>query len=328
MRGPRIQHDVKSLEIALATYNGARYLPAQLESLFAQTCQDFDIVVGDDKSDDATLEVVAHFQSRYPGRIRVVGFAERAGTPFRNFARLSAFLRADYVSYCDQDDVWLPHKVAASLQRMRAAEARYGRACPLLVHTDMEIVDADLKRTHPSHWRHICGDPRRRALKELLLEYGAAGCALTINRALRELALPFPAEAVSHDRWLVLVAAGLGRIEYIAEPSVLYRQHPANASSRRDRGMLAFLKRASEFLDRDTLRRERAAFEGFTREAGTFLERYGPALTPAERRRLAVFAGMSRQARVRRIVDLLRSGATRTRLVSKLALLYVLLRTD
>jgi len=94
------------------------------------------------------------------------------------------------------------------------------------------------------------------------------------------------------------------------------------------RGVLPFLKRASEFLDRETLRRERAAFDGFTREAATFLERYGPAIAPAKRRRLAVFAGISRQGRVRRIADLLRSGATRTRLVSRLALLYVLLGTE
>ena len=327
LRNTASTEGVASLEIALATYNGAHHLPALLGSLFAQSCQDFRIVVADDNSSDTTRAVLTDFQSRYPGRIRVVGFSTRSGGAAANFARLSNYLRADYVSYCDQDDVWLPHKVAASLERIRAAEARHGHTCPILIHTELELVDSGLRRLHPSFWRYISIDPERHDLRELLVEMSVAGCTLTVNRAHYELARPIPPEAVMHDHWLALVAAALGKMEFISEPSVLYRQHGSNVSRRREKGSRAFLQRMQEILGHRTLQRDRENFDRLARQAGVFLVRYGQALAPAQRHLVRMFASLPEMGRGRRCVSLLRNGVLRTSFVHNLALFYVLLHT-
>jgi glycosyltransferase involved in cell wall biosynthesis len=134
-----------SIEIALATYNSAPYLRELLDSLFRQTCQDFTILVSDDGSSDATLHIIADYQHRFPGRIRRVGSGERVGGPRANYSRLIDHLTADYVLFCDHDDVWLPSKVALSLAHMQSLEARHGSSTPLLVHTDLVVVGPDLE---------------------------------------------------------------------------------------------------------------------------------------------------------------------------------------
>ena len=316
-----------SLQIALATCNGARYLPELLQSLFAQTCQDFEIVVADDNSNDQTLAVLADFQTRYPGRIRIVGFAERSGGAAANFERLSNHLSADYIAYCDQDDVWLPHKVASSLDRVHAVEVRYGRDFPILVHTDLKLVDAELKLLHPSFWRYMSINPERRTLQKLLIEMSVTGCAVMINRALLQLALPIPPEATMHDHWFSLVAAAFGQIEFIAEPSILYRQHGHNASRRPQRGARAFVRRAAEVLSKSTAQRDHEEFNQMARQAAVFASRYGAALDADQRRVLDVLANIQSRKRLSKCVSLLRTGILRTSLMRNLALFHLLLST-
>jgi hypothetical protein len=273
------------------------------------------------------MAILMDFQTRYPGRIRIVGFNNRSGGAAANFARLSNYLRADYVSYCDQDDIWLPHKVAVSLHRIRAAEAHHGKTCPILIHTELELVDSELRRLHPSFWRYISIDPERHELHELLVEISVAGCTLTVNRAHYEMARPIPPEAVMHDHWLALVAAALGKMEFISEPSILYRQHGGNVSRRRENGAHAFLKRMQEIAGHRTLRRDREDFDRLARQAAVFLARYGQALAPAQCRLVRMFASLPEMGRGWRCVSLLRNGVLRTSFVRNLALLYVLLCT-
>ena len=131
--------------------------------------------------------------------------------------------------FCDQDDVWFPDKIAVTLGKMQELEGRHGGERPLLVHTDMKVADGNLRVVADSLWRYQKSDPvRGEALNRLLVQNCATGCSMMINRALCDLALPIPAEAMMHDWWLVLVAAAFGTIGHCAEPTLLYRQHGAN----------------------------------------------------------------------------------------------------
>ena len=108
----------------------------------------------------------------------------------------------------DQDDVWLPEKIAVLLGRMRRLEAELGQRTPILVHSDLVVVDSSLRKLHPSFWACRRLDPVRGAtLRRLAVENVVAGCSAMINRALAEECLPIPQQAIMHDWWMALVAA-------------------------------------------------------------------------------------------------------------------------
>lgn len=219
--------------IVLATFNGAAYLGEFLESLRRQTVADWHLLVRDDGSSDATLELLARAGSRdsrisllndTPGRLGVTS----------NFGCLLDRARerhARYIFFADQDDVWLPHKLQVQLARIKDAESSAGPDTPLLVHSDLALVDRDLRLIHPSHsWcARLERDRRSPApLRTLLTNNFVTGCTALLNRPLLDAALPFPPSAVLHDWWVALCAAAFGQIHYLPEPTVLYRQHGSN----------------------------------------------------------------------------------------------------
>ncbi len=146
-----------------------------------------------------------------------------------NFSRLLEQADAPYVMFCDQDDVWLPDKIEITLAAMRELERQHGAETPLLVHTDLMVVDERLNRLGKSLWLFQCTEPQRLTkLNRLLMQNFATGCTVMINRALRDLAVPVPAEALMYDWWLALVATAFGRVAAVEDPTVLYRQHGRN----------------------------------------------------------------------------------------------------
>lgn len=216
--------------IALATYNGAAHLAEQVRSLQAQDFGDWQLLARDDGSVDGTRDLLAQLASEDP-RITVVESTARFGV-VRNFAELLARAEragADYVFTCDQDDVWLPTKISRSLAAMTRLEAERGRETPLLVHSDLAVVDHALRPLYPSFLRrqgirHEESSP----LNVLLVQNFVTGCASLMNKALLRLALPFPECCIMHDWWIAQCAAAGGAIGFLAEPTILYRQHGAN----------------------------------------------------------------------------------------------------
>lgn len=271
--------------ILLAAYNGALHLAAQLDSLLAQTHTDWQLLARDDGSTDATPAILADYRDRFPDRIAVVPDDDRNLGPCGNFALLMARADAGYLMFCDQDDVWLPQKIERTLAAMRELEARCGEGLPLLVHTDLKVVDAELRPVADSLWRFQRSDPRGgTALNRLLVQNAVTGCSVMVNRHLRDLALPLPTEAVMHDWWLALVAAAFGAIGQVPETTVLYRQHGKNDTGARqwDVGY------AGEQLTR--LGEQRAVMARLQRQGAAFLDRYRDRLAPAQREMLEVYA--------------------------------------
>ena len=136
---------------------------------------------------------------------------------------------ADAIFFSDQDDIWLPHKIARQLQSLQEMERQYGPGTPLLCYSDLEVVDQKLHQIHPSFMRyeklrHESHNP----IHVLLTQNVVSGCAVVINRDLLEFVTPIPNEVILHDWWLAICAAACGRIGYIDEPLVQYRQHSGN----------------------------------------------------------------------------------------------------
>jgi glycosyltransferase involved in cell wall biosynthesis len=291
-------HMPSLIDIVLATYNGAAYLPAQLDSLFAQTCQDFRLLVRDDGSSDGTPGVLADYATRYPGRMVMVpndgGRLKAAGS----FATLLERAEAPYVMCCDQDDVWVPDKVALTLAAMHDLEQRHGTAAPLLVDTDLMVVDERLAVLAESFWRFSRIHPERiTRLSRLLMQNFVTGCTMMVNRPLLALALPIPAGAMMHDWWLALVAIRFGHARPIAKATVLYRQHGRNEVGA-DRW--SFWEGIRNLLLHRDRRRKAIAdqaklFALVAAQATAFVARFGQRLTPAEHEMIRGFCALGGQ---------------------------------
>lgn len=188
-----------------------------------------ELVVCDDGSTDDTLELVKQFSSRVPFPVHVYCNEQQLGV-IKNYSRAVSLCSGDYVALCDQDDIWLPNKLDISMQSMRDAEKIYENGTPLLLHTDLQVVDQNgnmiarsLMKTQKIH--HVEKEP----LKTLLVQNFVTGCTTLLNRPLINIALPIPVESLMHDWWFALMAAALGKLIFIPQSTVLYRQHSHNA---------------------------------------------------------------------------------------------------
>lgn len=222
----------------MATYNGGRYLRQQIDSLLAQTVGGWQLYVADDGSTDETMDILADYACRH-GNIHVARNMPPHGA-MQNFMHLLATTSADYYMFCDQDDVWLPDKVEVTMGAMRRAEEQWPGE-PVLVHTDLRVVDEQLHELHPSLWRETYVRPELLSqMRYLGVQPFVTGCTAMVNASLRNVALPCPQWALMHDAWLAMQAVRRGgHIVNVAQPTMLYRQHGDNvvgATSARNHG--------------------------------------------------------------------------------------------
>ena len=220
---------VKSLTVLLPTYNGALYLPEQIESLRKQTDQDYCVLIQDDGSTDKTLSFLDSLKND-----SLFAFGIESGRHFGakdNFLSLMHQAESPYVALCDQDDIWEPNHLALGRRSLEETEARLGPSTPLLVHSDCTVTDADSHIIHESFFAHQGWDPEAKSLSRLLVQNNVTGCTVMMNRALCRLVTEHadPARIFMHDWFLAQTAAAFGEILFIRQPLVRYRQHGNNA---------------------------------------------------------------------------------------------------
>ena len=213
------------ISILLASYNGEKYIAEQIESLLGQTIQDFKLFICDDKSTDGTFNIVAEYSQKHPEKIFAEQNSENSGGTKHNFLRMMINHKADYVMLCDQDDVWLPDKIEVTLARMKDMESEYGADTPLLVHTDLKVVNENLKTVSPSFKAAMNANYEKTRLRNQIIQNTLTGCTAMYNRALANLITDIPRFTVMHDWWLNVTASAFGRISAIDAQTVLYRQH-------------------------------------------------------------------------------------------------------
>jgi len=276
-----------AIEVVLPTYNGVAYLEAQLASIHAQTLRPERVLLRDDGSSDGTQALIHQLQQRYGAWLQVLPADGNLGCTV-NVNRLLEASTAPYVALADQDDLWLPHKLERALALMQQLEGRHGADTPLLVHSDLELVDADGKRLGCRYFQRQRLDPQRCAPVDLALTNVVTGCTALLNRALLQKALPIPPEALMHDWWLALVASAFGQIALVEEPGLLYRQHSSNVLGAQGLGLAYWRQRLQALLaDPAAGGHTRAALQ----QAELFKQRYGlpisalPPLLHMQRRR-------------------------------------------
>jgi glycosyltransferase involved in cell wall biosynthesis len=217
------------VDILLATYNGGKYLHELIDSIISQSLQSWRLLIRDDGSTDKTLSILSQYAEKFPNNIKIVNDAYGRLGPAKSFERLLFLSSAPYVAFCDQDDVWLPDKLKVQMNAMLDAEPRLPNNCPLLVHTDMLVVDKNMNVLSKSFWKYQNINPANMtSLQRLLIQNHVTGCAILINRSLADISVPVPANAKMHDWWIALVAIVSGKIVWVEHPTVMYRQHDAN----------------------------------------------------------------------------------------------------
>ena len=267
--------DTSRVQILLSTWNGERWLAELLASLEKQTFQDWQLLVRDDGSSDQTLRILLKWQAAHPEKLAgLLLDGNHLGSKL-SFSRLVEASTAQCLMFCDQDDVWFPEKVELQYTTLRRMEAQYGEDMPLLVHSDLVVVDEGRSLHAVSFWDYRNFDVMQRK-QAYLLNNVVTGCAAAFNRAAANMAFPLPLRAMEHDRWLALVCAWFGQIQALPHPLLLYRQHDHNLIG-------------AEPAKLDGLS---ARVEAWSQQAEVFLHRFGGRLNVQDYKQVEALAGL------------------------------------
>jgi glycosyltransferase involved in cell wall biosynthesis len=216
----------KSLSVAMCTYNGAAYLRQQLDSIAAQTRPPDELVLCDDRSTDETVRIVEEFAAAAPFPVRLYVNERNLGVA-HNFEKAVGLCEGELIALADQDDVWLPFKLA----RIAAEFELHPRVG--LVFSDAELVDERLRPLGTTLWKTRRFDLRSqrlvragRALDVILPCWTVAGTTMAFRSKYRDLILDIPDNIkLIHDGWIALVIAAVAEVACLDEPLIKYRQH-------------------------------------------------------------------------------------------------------
>ena len=258
------------VEILLATYNGEYYLREQLDSILNQDYKDWIIRACDDASTDNTYEILREYKEKFPDKFIIEKRETGFGSAKLNFAHLIKESVCDYVMCCDQDDVWLPNKISLTLRAMKENEKA---GLPILVHTDLKVVDAKLGVISESFFMHSNYN-KNPGYKDLLIQNHVTGCTMMMNRALINLLnLQKNYEDILMHDWLAaIVAAGLGKVIFVDYPTMLYRQHEVNSVGAKKYGFALLISK----LKNNSIRK---SLVDTTKQAGRIAKTYESVLS-------------------------------------------------
>jgi len=258
------------VEILLATYNGEYYLREQLDSILNQDYKDWIIRACDDASTDNTYEILMEYKEKFPDKFIIEKRETGFGSAKLNFAHLIKESVCDYVMCCDQDDVWLLNKISLTLRAMKENEKA---GLPILVHTDLKVVDAKLGVISESFFMHSNYN-KNPGYKDLLIQNHVTGCTMMMNRALINLLnLQKNYEDILMHDWLAaIVAAGLGKLIFVDYPTMLYRQHEVNSVGAKKYGFALLISK----LKNNSIRK---SLVDTTKQAGRIANTYESVLS-------------------------------------------------
>lgn len=218
-----VQND-KPLAILLTTYNGASYIREQLESLYSQTYKDWNLYIHDDNSTDCTTDIIEEYKQKY-NNIMIIEKGKHFGVGL-GFLYLLNIVDSEYYAFCDQDDVWLKHKLQTAIEKL----SETAPAIASCVVTDTTIVDSNLSILHESMWRSTNMIYKAHHPEMLQVCDIYTGCTMVFNRAAKNaISQNLIGSGLLHDQILSYsLFQKNGRFIIIDEPSLLYRQHAHN----------------------------------------------------------------------------------------------------
>jgi glycosyltransferase involved in cell wall biosynthesis len=215
------------IAILLSTYNGEKYLSDLLNSLINQTYSDWELYIRDDGSEDGTVDIIKKYCLKYQKIKYKEDSAFNLG-PAKSFLKLLGEIEADYYMFCDQDDVWLSDKIELSLRVIQNEERRSINK-PVLINTDLFVVDSSLNIISDSFWNYSNINTWIIQKKYFLITNFITGCTIIFNNRAKEVSESINENIIMHDYWIGLcVYASGGTIISLPLSTIYYRQHEKN----------------------------------------------------------------------------------------------------
>ena len=307
------------IEILLATYNGERFLPEQIESITSQSFTDYQILASDDNSSDCTFEILRSYESVLGEKIRVV--QSNTHSAKENFYNLLDMADAEYIALCDQDDFWESDRLKKSLKAIQRLERRYGKETPILVHSDLEIVDENLNSQNKKmseltgineaikyakeESKYLYTISTKESFSRYLVENNITGNTVIINKALLDI-YKRPEVSFMHDWWLGIIAFTFGKVGYLNECLVKYRQHGSNELGAKNPLELSNIRKRNKQRIRENYDCMFAQVEEFLLLYKNELGKSRSADTYYAHKYLNAFANMKSKNRISKIRDILK----------------------
>lgn len=224
----------KKVQILMSTYNGEKYLREQIDSLLAQKYEPIEILIRDDGSKDGTCEIIKEYAKRFDN---IKPFYEENLGVNGSFFTLLSYSDADYIAFCDQDDIWLPEKIEKAVNRLSNTTK------PTLYCSNKILVDSDGNTIKANDFKRL-----KPGFKNALVESICTGCTIVMNRKLADdVRSNIPKQAIIHDWWVYLVASYTGNVIYDKGAYIKYRQHANNVLGQ-SAGFLGTIKDKARYL--------------------------------------------------------------------------------
>ena len=305
------------VQIAMATYDGEKFLEDQLASILRQSYDDWEIIVRDDGSTDGTMDILERFAAEHPGRMRIIRDDKGNLGPTPNFLEVLDHTTADIVCFADQDDIWHADKISSSIAKMEEMAEEHGENTPLLVHHDITTMDEHNLPLAATFSQVNNVDKSNASINHLLVQNVVTGFTMMVNRALMDRALPAPEGTTSHDAYFGLTAAAFGHIGFIPKSLAHYRIHrdnvwggknPFYAVDRSDFSLPKLFNGHSVRLVGSLLKAVRTTLTEKCDRASLFLEKFGDDIPDEPRCLVENFARLADANPVQRKIIIARNG--------------------
>lgn len=223
------------ISVAMATYNGAKFIEEQLASVLNQLDDNDEIIISDDGSTDGTLKVVEGFKDN---RIKVISGPGKGVK--KNFENAIRNCNGKYIFLCDQDDIWCDEKVLAVL-----SEFKDNYDCKCVIH-DCSVYDADCENVvYESFFEFRNSKP---GIIRNWYKNAYIGCCMAFDASLKDLILPIPTDIEMHDQWIGIISEIVGKSIFMDEKLIKYRRHENNVSGMSHHSMYNMIRKRVCFI--------------------------------------------------------------------------------
>ncbi len=303
---------MSTVQVILSSYNGEKHIREQLNSILRNTYTDYTIEVWDDASTDGTVDIIKEYMQIYDN-INLHVNRKNKGY-IKNFLTGVAYSDAQYIMLCDQDDIWENFKIEKTLNRMIEEEG--DGSYPVLVCTDAMEFDDKTAKTMGSFVKNSHYNMKNLDKAHLLMENKCIGCSIMVNSKIRDYLKLLPRDVKMHDWWLALICAFFGKVSYIDETTLHYRQHSGNMI-----GGGYFLPYAMGRAK--NLSGQRETLVKIFRQAKAFYQLYGEKLNDEDRQLLEDFIAIPTQSVRERKLNVMKNGFYKSGLSRNAALLLI-----
>jgi glycosyltransferase involved in cell wall biosynthesis len=218
------------VSIALATYNGERYIKEFLISINEQDYPAIEIIISDDSSLDKTCEIIDSFICKYP--IKLIKNQKNIGH-LRNFEKSLSMCNGTYIALADQDDIWYPNKISLMINEIGSYS---------MIYSDAKLIDEYGDDISDSYSKYSAKITYISSFAQLCMNGIVTGCTSLFKADILKTALPFPSGKYVHDRWLSACAYLLNGILYTDSVLLSYRQHVDNSVGARKHWITGFAR--------------------------------------------------------------------------------------